>query len=391
MSARIPRDTLRAAFSMPVVASAKWNLLLPRGTFHGNNLKPVGGSLTVDDAFLAECVASWDASDKPKLAVRKTHRHLDDGVSPVDLLELERAYGFITDLRATQAGLEALVEWNPSGVAAIQSGEWAFWSAEWGRGSTNLLTGEKQGWCIYGAALTNTPFFDVLPPLAAAAGAANGGNNTKSRKGFTMEELLKQVTDMLAGDNGAAFAAALKSLLPVGGSEVEMEDAKCATAAMGTDSSAIAPTTPAPDISAAVQAAVKPLETAMRASKEQVEKLQNELLDNKVDAEALKLKAGDGKRGRIVSDELIVAAKAQARTVGFEKAVAFMKSLAPEGPVLVASGVSGNPDEKELTKETAAKRIFDRAQELRAKGDPNPTITAMREMPRETLIAEGRN
>ncbi len=356
-SASLPSETLRAAFAMPVVASGKWNLLLPRGTFHGNNLKKLGGSLAVDDAFLGECVASWVSAGKPKLPVRKTHQHLDDDVDAVERLELERAYGFITDMRASPAGLECFVEWNPAGVDAVTSGEWAFWSAEWGKGSTNLLTGETVGWCIYGAALTNTPFFDNLPPLAASADAVNGGTNPKSKQRKTMEELLNQVKEMLSGDNGPAFGAALKSL--IGAPDEEPITAETPT-----------PPAPAPmpDIAAAVTAATKPLEAAMRASKEQVEKLQNELLDGKVDAEVVKLKAGDGKRGRIVSDELVAATKAQARSVGFEKAIAFMKSLAPEGAPLVASGVHGDADKGDVTRAEASKRLTAEADKLIASG-----------------------
>lgn len=380
MSAHLSKDVLRAAFAMPVVASGKWNLLLPRGTFYGPNLKKLGGSLTIDDTHINACIASWVSSGKPQIAVYKTHRHLDKDVSPVERLELEKAYGFITDMRATQAGLECFVEWNQAGLDAIKSGEWAFWSAEWDKGLTNLLTGEPMDWVIFGAALTNSPFFDVLPPLAASADAVNGGNNTKSRKGFTMEELLKQVAEMLKGENKAAVAAALKAMIDeaAGGGEVEVE-------------TAAPPIPPKPEeISAAVTAAVKPLESAMRASKEQVEKLQNELLDNKVDAEVLKLKAGDGKRGRIVSDELIVATKAQARSVGLEKAIAFMKSLAPEGPPLTASGVTGK-DEGKPSQAEANEKLDKLASELRAKGTKDARIVAMRENPELALIASGRN
>lgn len=377
--------SLRAAFAMPVVASGKWNLLFPRGTFHGPNLKPVGGSLSIDDAFMSDCLASWISAGKPKLAVYKTHLHAEEDVPAADRLELEEAYGFITDLRASAGGLECFVEWNPAGVEAITSGKWAFWSAEWGRGGTNLLTGQKLGWRITGAALTNDPFFDNLPPLAAAANAANGGTNKP--KETKMEELFQNLKQALkdAGDNKSALLAGLKAILDEnGGSEPDGDEMAGGT--MPTPPA----TTPAPDIAAAVTAAVKPLGDQLRASNERIEKLQHELLDQKVDAEVLKLKAGDGKRGRVVSDELIKAAKAQARSVGLEHAIKFMASLAPEGPALVASGVPGKPEGKP-SKEEANKKLDALTAELRAKGTADARMVAMRENPELALIASGRN
>lgn len=384
-SASPSKKVLRAAFSMPVVASGKWNLLFPRGTFHGRNLEDLGGSLTIDDAFLSECVESWSSAGKPRLAVYKTHEHLDRKASAAEQLVLQEAYGFITDMRASERGLECFVEWNPAGVEAITSGKWAFWSAEWNRGATNLLNGATKGWTVFGAALTNDPFFDNLPPLAAAANAANGGTNKP--KETKMEELFQNLKQALkdAGDNKSALLAGLKAILDEnGGSEPDGDEMAGGT--MPT----LPATTPAPDIAAAVTAAVKPLGDQLRASNERIEKLQHELLDQKVDAEVLKLKAGDGKRGRVVSDELIKAAKAQARSVGFEHAVKFMASLAPEGPALTASGVPGKPEGKP-SKEEANKKLDALTAELRAKGTADARMVAMRENPELALIASGRN
>lgn len=385
MSARLSKDVLRAAFAMPVVASGKWNLLFPRGTFHGPNLKQLGGSLTIDDAFLSECVASWVAQGKPQLAVVKTHQHLDEEPTPTERLVLEEAYGFITDMRASDAGLECFVEWNPAGVEAVTSGKWGFWSAEWGRGTTNLLTGQKEGWNVWGAALTNKPFLSVLPPLAASANAViEGKPNSKSKEKMTMEELLKQCAEMLSGENGAAFGAALNTLITKSVGDNDGDEGLTAAP----------PTPPAPGPAdmpaAALAAAVKPLEEKLKAAQSRIDALTASALDAQVDAEALKLKAGDGKFARVVSDELIAAAKREARASGVKSAVALMASLAPQGAPLKAAGLSGE-DKLAGTPKEASEKLAKRASELRASGTKDAMLVAMREDPEAAVLASRFN
>lgn len=176
--------TVRAA----AVESKQWNLIFPRGEWHGANLEPIGGSITIDDAMLAEMVANWEAAGKPPLPVRWTHSHLDE-VDPVKRLELEQAAGLLTDMRITSQGLEVLTEWNPDGAADVRAGKWNFWSPEWQPKHVDRRTGEMRGWWLSGVALTNDPFFHSMPAVAASttptippAPGSPTGTNTKGKQ-----------------------------------------------------------------------------------------------------------------------------------------------------------------------------------------------------------------
>lgn len=168
---------LRAA----AVESKAWNLIFPRGEWHGPNLAPLGGSIAIDDGMLSEVVANWEAAGRPPLPVRITHAHLEEA-DPVKRLELERAVGLLTDMRVTAEGLEVLTEWAPAGVEAVRGGAWNFWSPEWLSEHTDRRTGEKRGWWLSGVALTNDPFFNSMPAVAASTGALPGSPTDNPNK-----------------------------------------------------------------------------------------------------------------------------------------------------------------------------------------------------------------
>lgn len=311
---------LRCSFQTRLDATGdgpKWNLLFPRGEWHGANLEPIGGSIVLDDALFADMVGNWKAAGRPPLPIRKTHLHLEPDVEPVDRLELEAAYGLLTDLRVTAEGLEALTEWNELGRADVKSGKYNFWSPEWAPSHTDRRTGEARGWWLQGTALTNDPFFHTMPRVAAS-------HVVPPLKGKTMNpELLKRLK------------AALK--MPEECSDEDLV-ASCEKAMAATVSASVATTE-------AITAAVSPLQASLTAARAEVEALKAEaakataaVLDR--DVEALMLSAkGEGKAVEPLRTFIVSAAKRD----GLDAAKALVAALPATVP-LKETGVSG--DEK---------------------------------------------
>lgn len=174
-------NVLRASVAQRLFAAtqaadgeAKWSVLFPYGEWHGANLAGIGGSINLTEDVFKEMVASWEDQGRPELPVYWHHvSHLDPDLIPPDqLAEVFRQAGHIIDFRITARGLEARTDWSTAGKADVDSGAYVHWSAEWQRGYQDRRTGEVvQRWCVTGAALTDNPFFDTLPRLAAAAAA----------------------------------------------------------------------------------------------------------------------------------------------------------------------------------------------------------------------------
>lgn len=372
--ANVVAATLRAQFAQTFKAEAPYNLLFPKGQWHGANLAPIGGSIDLDSGILEEMVANWEAAGRPPLPIRKTHRHLDEDVPAKDRLELERAYGFLTDLRVTAAGLEAKTEWNAAGKAEVDSGAWAFWSPEWQPKHRDRRTGDVKGWWLSGTALTNDPFFNEMPPVAAAALPAAPQGNTMTEEQLKLRALL-----------GLAPTATDAEVLTAQTKQAaELATLKASTTKPGLTKA---------DLDAAIAAHVEPLKASLKASDEARVALETEATGLKVDALIASAKAGDGKNGRAIVDEKVrpvllklVASEAKQED-GFKAAKEYLDGIPLTVPV-TAAGVPGTA--APLTASSANAKIAARADELRKAGDLTPTLTAMREMPTETLIAENR-
>lgn len=317
---------LRAA----AVESKAWNLIFPRGEWHGANLEPIGGSLAIDEAFLGELVANWEAAGRPPLPVRWTHAHLDE-VDPVRRLELEKAAGLLTDMRVTDAGLEVLTEWNPAGAEAVRAGKWNFWSPEWQPQHTDRRTGERRGWWLSGVALTNDPFFNSMPAVAASTTSTipptPGSPTGTNVKGQQM--------------NYAKIAAALG--LPEDATEDTIL-AKC-----GEMRAALKPE----QMQASLTAALKPVQEQLKAAAERIASLE---ADNK--------KAGDAIFERDVND-VVEKAKAEgyacepmraaialvAKASGLDEAAALARTAAKLATTTTGVGGSKSSDVAASAKE----------------------------------------
>lgn len=257
---------LRGSFGTAIELEAsgpKWNLLFPMGEWHGANLKPIGGSIVIDAAMLSEMVANWRDAGCPPLPIRKTHLHLDPDVDPVDQPELQAAYGLLTDFRVTAAGLEALTDFNDAGRLEVASGRFNFWSPEWQPKHVDRRTGDVKGWWLSGTALTNDPFFNSMPRLAASVVAAPKHSPVTKEHSMTPE--LKKRLKM-----------ALKCA-----EECSDEDLVASCEKMSASLSASDVTTE--KLTAAVKLAVDPLELKLKASEEETAKLKASLVSRDVE------------------------------------------------------------------------------------------------------------
>ena len=146
----------------------KWSVLFPRGEWTGRNLAAIGGSITLDDEVFAEMLASWAAQERPALPVYWHHPPPIDEVPPADRKAVFRAAGHIEEMRVTPRGLEARIAWSQEGKAALDADEYRFISPEWQPSHPDRHTGDKRGWLVTGAALTDSPFFNEMPRVAAS-------------------------------------------------------------------------------------------------------------------------------------------------------------------------------------------------------------------------------
>jgi len=355
---------LRAQFSTALVSDAKWNLLLPRGTYHGANLAPVGGSITIDDALLAEMVGNWQAAGSPPLPVRKTHRHLDEDVPAKDRGELEKAFGFLTSLRVTADGLEALTEWNPAGKATVAAREFAFWSPEWQPKHRDRRTGELRGWWLSGTALTNDPFFNEMPPVAASADTETTDPNPQHQEKHMNEEQMK------------ALRAALG--LPA---DATPEQILAAQSKLTASAKSAHVTLTAADVQSAVETALEPLKASLKAEQEKSAVLSASLLERDLDRLIADKKRGDGKLGRALVDEkvkpvLIKLVAAEGSTAEGLKSAADYLDAIPCTITMQAVGIEGSK-EVAVSASSAHEKLTMLANDLAAKGTKAPMEVAM--------------
>ena len=317
--------TLRAQFSNRFAASEVWNLLFPKGTWHGENLRPIGGSITIDDAMLSEMVANWRAAGAPPLPVYKTHGHLDADVSALERAELSKAYGYLTDFRVTAAGLEAKTEWTPAGKRMVDEGEFAFWSPEWQPQHRDRRTGDLKGWWLSGTALCSNPFFQEMPPVAAAT------NPTEQPAAQEQHPMNEEQLKALRAKLGLAAGATVEEVLAAAEKRTNDVATLTAQAAKAPDTKAL--------VAEAVKAAVEPMVAELAATKKA-------LLEKEVDSLIASAKRGDGKNGRALVDEkvrpvllkLVAAESSQAE--GLKAAAAYLEAIPCTVPV-VAAGVPG--------------------------------------------------
>lgn len=340
----------------------RWNVLFPRGTWHGRNLKPIGGSITLDDKMFEEMIANWSAAGKPKLPIRKTHLHLvkDDP-------DLQASFGDLEDFRVTTAGLEALTDWNDDGRALVKSRKFRSWSPEWQPSHEDRRTGEAKGWWLSGTALTNDPFFSSMPHLAAAEPL-----HPPAAKEQPMNEQQKQLRASLGLAETATDAEVLAA-------QTKRNEQISTLTAEVTKLKGDAPNA---DV---ITAAVAPLQAQVTTLQADLKKRDDALLERDVDALVVKAKMGDGKTGRAIPDLLVATAKDIAKTKGLKASQDFLEAIPLTVPTQ-AVGATGSTEP--LTASAASEQLKAEAEKLQKDGNITPWLSAVARNPELARIAQ---
>lgn len=205
---------LRGSFGLRLLARAAegkelWTVIFPRGEWYGPNLQPIGGSINLTDDVFAEMVANWKAAGSPALPIYWHHPPPPDEVPPEKREEVYRAAGWMEDFRVTEAGLEARTTWSQPAQARLDADEYRFISPEWQPRSLDRRTGKATGWTVTAAALTDSPFFNEMPRVAAAAPTHNPQAGDEP-KGSTMDK--KMICQWLGMPEDAADEEVMAAL-----------------------------------------------------------------------------------------------------------------------------------------------------------------------------------
>ena len=132
-----------------------WCQLFPLGEWHRADFP--NGKLKLTPELLDQFINNWKAGGSPALPVDYNH----DEEGP--------AAGWIEALRLSPDGvLEAAIKWTDAAAEDIKQDKRRYLSPTWAMKHANRRTGELGGPWLYGAALTNTPYYDSMPRVAAS-------------------------------------------------------------------------------------------------------------------------------------------------------------------------------------------------------------------------------
>lgn len=183
-------------------------MLFPRGEWHGEaNLQALGGSMRIDDAVFRSMIANWKAAGSP--ALRLTEHHPDPESRGLDRKIENLAAGWILggdeggEMQIRPDGLWAKMKWTADTAELIQADKLRYLSPEWSAAHEDRRTGKISDWWIYGAALTNEPFFNAMPRVAASRITATE-NTTMDKK------LICAMLDLPEDTSDEAVMAALR-------------------------------------------------------------------------------------------------------------------------------------------------------------------------------------
>lgn len=98
------------------------------------------------------------------------------------------AAGWIKELKVEDDALLAHIEWIKKAKEQIKAKEYRYLSPTLIRNAKDTKSGNFIGWYLHSVALTNTPFFQELPPIAAKN--QQKGEDVSKEK---LEELQKQI------------------------------------------------------------------------------------------------------------------------------------------------------------------------------------------------------
>ena len=169
----------------------RWQPIATTGTWSGHT----AGKFTLQTEDLETIVANFKRLGLD-VVVDYEHQSLYGDKAP--------ASGWIRHpdgLRVQDGALVAYIEWTDAAKAQIKAGEYRYLSPTLVPHGTDPKSGEDVGWTLHSVALTNTPFFNELPPIAA--------KNQSSHKKET--EMTKEQMEALQAENSALKAELSKT------------------------------------------------------------------------------------------------------------------------------------------------------------------------------------
>lgn len=322
-------------------AGRVWCQLFPLGKWARRDFP--GGELELTPSLFETFIANWRAAGAPALPV--DYEHKEDGP----------ASGWIEDLRVSATGeLQGAIKWTDDAADDIKADRRRYLSPTWAMQHVNRRTGDKGGPWLFGAALTNSPFFDSMPRVAASAASAAQPPTTS-----TTEALAGQEKHM----NKKRICAALGIPEDCGDDEVMSAiEAKCkVSASLGEVEG---------KLTAAVKTAVEPLEAKLKAAEEETAKLKAERLAEQTEALIASAK-GQGKSVEPMREFIVAAAK---------RDIDEAKRLVAALPVSMSTqekGVTGGEVDEAKLQAAASKEYFEKLDAF-AKASGQPIATATR-------------
>lgn len=258
-------------------AGRVWCQLFPLGKWARRDFPD--GALELTPALFEAFISNWRAGGSPALPVDYEHR--EDGP----------ASGWIEDLRTGARGeLQGAIKWTDDAADDIKADRRRYLSPTWAMQHINRRTGDKGGPWLFGAALTNSPFFDSMPRVAASAASAAQPPTTSN-------------TEALAGQekrmDKKRICAALGLPEDCGDNEVMAAiEAACKSRASACETE---------KLTAAVKTAVEPLEAKLKAAEEETAKLRAERVTEQAEALITEAKLG-GKPVEAMREFILAAA-----------------------------------------------------------------------------------
>ena len=152
-----------------------WNTLMKLA--EGKDM--YGEPFKILPANIAQVKRNWDGGIGPRhLAINFDHKR-------------GKAAGWIQDVKDEKSRLRTLNEWTPSGAKAIADKEYRFLSAEYSEDYLDKKTGQRHGWVLLGAGLTNVPAIIDQEPLMLS----DGSKQEVERRIVFHPDLAKQLSE----------------------------------------------------------------------------------------------------------------------------------------------------------------------------------------------------
>lgn len=314
-----------------------WCQLFPLETWHRSDFP--GGKLELTPALMQQFLANWRSAGAPPLPVDYEHE------------EQGPASGWIEDLRLGPAGeLQGAIKWTDEAAEDIKADKRRYLSPTWAMQHSNRRTGTKGGPWLYGAALTNSPFFDSMPRVAASAAAPTTHHPTEALRGEEQHMDKKRICAALGLPEETEDEKVMEAIEAAMKKTASHEDAAKLHAS---------------DVEKHT-AALKDTEAKLKASQDEVAALKASVLERDVDSLIASGKAA-GKALEPMREFVLKAAVLG----GLDEAKKFIASFPATVPVK-AEGEPVKPEEKPLDT-AAAKARFEMLVEEQLKAGAKST------------------